>query len=168
MSREITPADMQGQPAHGPWICWNEPWGCRQSKGEDGFRVQRKGGRGQPTLCDDCIRHKAASYQVLPAHAEILIALLNQEITLCRQAKILAHPSDISDKLRVMKAGHEERMRDLLKAVMEGMKTHGRHGIELVASTYRQHWFQELGMPHKPANTDFGQLSQAAVPVGDR
>ena len=169
MSRELTHADLaQGGPVE-QWICWNEPWGCRQSKTADGFRIQRKGGRASPTLCDDCINHKAASYQVPTAHAEILIALLNHEVTLCRQARVMARPEDITPKLQLMKAGHEARIKDLLRAVLDGMKTHGRHGIELVTATYRRHWFELIGMRHKPANTDMGQLvAQAAVPVGDR
>jgi hypothetical protein len=171
MSREITAADVGGNEKKdipGPWVCWSEPWGCRQTKGEEGFRVQRKGGRSQPVLCDACIAHKAATYQVQSQHAEILICLLNHEVSLCRQARVMAKPEDITPKLVVMKAGHESRVRDLLRAVLDGMKTHGRHGIELVTATYRRYWFDLIGMPYKPANTDFAQIAQSAVPVGDR
>lgn len=167
-SRAITHADLQDTAAE-VFVCGDSIIGCGQRKGESGFYQQRKGGRGQPNLCDECLNHRVVTYGVAPAHAEILILLIHQEVSLFRQARTLAKPADITDKLKVMKAGHQERLRDLTRAVIEAMRTHGSKGIEMTMAVYRKHWFEILGMKLPAAgNTEMKTLARADVPVGDR
>ena len=170
MSRELTHADLQGStPAGLAFVCGDGLFGCGQTKGEQAFYHQRKGGRSQPTLCDDCINHKVVTYGVPSAHGEILILLLHQEISLFKQARTLAKPKDITADLHVMKAGHVERLRELTRAIIEGLKAQGRRGIEAVNESYHQHWFQLLGVKRpEPPRTETKTLALASVPVGDR